>query len=144
MGDAAADGSPVAHRAVGDLPGDEAHHAVGGIGNLAVLDLRVGDARPDDETVAFLGDCLQRVELADFHHQVGLGETQVHHRPERHSPAERLVEPVGRAEEADGVGDVAGARVIEFGRFHAASPCAPAIAARTRLGDIGVSLTSAP
>ena len=144
MGDRAADGSPVAHRAIGDLTGDEAHHAVGGIWDLAVLDLRVGDAGSDDETVAFLGDRLQRVEPANLDHEVGLGEAEIHHGPERHPAAERLVEPVGRAQQPDRVGDIAGARVIEPGRFHAASPSAAAIAASTRLGDIGVSLTSAP
>ena len=51
MDEAAADGSPIAYRAVGDARGDMLHHPPGHIGQRAIFDIRVGHQRPDEQMV---------------------------------------------------------------------------------------------
>ena len=52
MGDAAADGAPVAHRAADDAGGDLAHRAFDGVRGEPVFDLRAGHRRADGHALA--------------------------------------------------------------------------------------------
>ena len=77
MAQAAAKRPAIAHRTIGDIGGDLAHPPVGRVGNLAVLDLGVGDrGAQGDRLIAFL----KRPQL--IHHR------QVYERPGRATEVE--------------------------------------------------------
>ena len=73
MRDTAAYRPPVADRAVGDLAGDKAHHAVGNLGCLAVLDHGMGCAGADPQVITAILVLRKRFNSADLNHHVRLG-----------------------------------------------------------------------
>ncbi len=90
MCETAADGAAIAHSAIGDAAGNLAKQTVGMVGNPPVLDVRMRDARADFEVIASVDHCGQFLDRRDVHQQIGLGEPQIQHRPERLTARQRL------------------------------------------------------
>ena len=148
MGDRAADGPAVPHRAIGNTARHELHIRPGRTRHRAVLDPRMGDPRAYTDGIARHLNTVETADTADIDQQVRLGKTQVHHGAQRLSAAHDPGLAVGTAERSQRVLERSRALMIEFCGFHAASPSrfvlAAAIAASTRRGVNGVSVTSAP
>lgn len=86
----ASDGAQVPHAAIADARGDEGKHALRDLGELAVLDRRVGDRGPDEQVAVPRLDAFQLRKPADVDQQLGPGEPQVHHRDERLAAGQHL------------------------------------------------------
>src|SRR5580704_14071351 len=83
MGEAAADRASVAHRAIGDAVGDAGKRAARYIRHASVLNIGVGDAGADDDSVGLLFDLPKFVDASDIDQKIGLDQAHVEHGPER-------------------------------------------------------------
>ena len=83
MGEAAADGAPVAHRAIGDCRRDLAQHLAAGEPAAGVLDAGMGDAGADAPGVTDILHLGERFQPRDVDQQRRAREPQIEHRSER-------------------------------------------------------------
>ena len=149
---AAADGAVVAHRAIGNLPGDPPHQAVEDVRHLAVLDRGVGGQRAEPEAVGRVGDDLQIVEPADVDQQVGKRDAERQHRHQRLAAGDRRGRRAAAAERDARFGHRLRPDIVERRRLHGRPPMfsgslsrrARSTASETRRGVSGVSLKLAP
>ena len=150
MGEAPPDRAAVAHRPVGDAGGHAGHHAVGDIGDPAILDIRVGHAGADDERAAVPVDPPQLRHAGDVDDAVGLDQPEIEHRSERLAAGHDLGRPVRAGDHGERGGKVAGPLHGEARRLHEAAVLSEAVgrAARTastmRRGVIGEWRSSTP
>ena len=81
MGEAAADRAPVSHRAIGDAVGDARQRATGYIRHAPVLNIGVGDAGADHDSVGLLFDLPKFFDAGDIDEKIGLDQAHVEHGP---------------------------------------------------------------
>ena len=143
MRKAAPDRAAVAHRPVGDAAGDAGHHAVGDIGDPAILDIRMGHAGADDKRTVRPVDPAQFRDPGYVDYPIRLDQAEIKHRAERLPARHDLCRAVGVRDHRQRGGEVAGPLHHEARGLHEAAFLSVAFerAARTastmRLGVIG-------